>query len=115
MILLTFKLPTVPEIEPLQRQRSGLYAHLYKKERNGPASADLAYLHPAKRTTTGTACRHYARPPPPFQKQLSFTILAKLCHCWLFHMCPIEVILYSMDVFFMLEVALGWCLFHLRG
>lgn len=48
MILLTIKLPTVPEIEPLQRQRSGLYAHLYKKERNGPASADLAYLHPAK-------------------------------------------------------------------
>ena len=119
------------KLSPLQRQRSGLYAHLYKKERNGPASADLAYLHPAK---TATMHRHgmsslglptslyptlllarYLIHNLPFQKQLTFTILAKLCHCWLFHMCPIEVILYSMDVFFILEVALGWCLFHLRG
>ena len=75
MILLTIKLPTVPEIELLQRQRSGLYAHLYKKERNGPASADLAYLHPAKTATTGTACRHYARPPPSI---LPF-LLARYC------------------------------------
>lgn len=72
MILLTIKLPTVPEIEPPQRQRSG---HLYKKERNGPASADLAYLHPAKTATTGTACRHYARPPPSI---LPF-LLARYC------------------------------------
>ena len=60
-----WKLPLVPEIEALQKQRSGLYAHLYKKERNAPASADLAYLHPAKTATTGTACHHYA-PILPF-------------------------------------------------
>ena len=36
------KVPTVPEMKPLQKERSGFYAHLhvYKKKRNCLASAD---------------------------------------------------------------------------
>ena len=39
-----WKLPTVPEIEPLKRQRSLIYARLCQKERNSQPSADQLRL-----------------------------------------------------------------------
>ena len=54
-----WKLLTVVENEPLQRQRSGLYAHLcYKKERNGPASVNQGLSTASQTATMCTACQH---------------------------------------------------------
>ena len=63
-------------METLQKERNSSMCAYTKKERNGPATANLkAFLQPAKTATMCTACLEYARPPPPIP---SFLLAQKL-------------------------------------
>ena len=56
------KMPTVPEME-LRRQRNSFTNA--KKKRNCPAGINQGLSTASKTAVMCTACRDYARPPPP--------------------------------------------------